>query len=112
MVKGQRDMAVKLLSSVGVWGILGAVFLPIYKDGSELWVSGLMVVVAVVAMAAAFKLVGIEYPEASSKKSTSPGESMNPVVMAGAAAVLADEESAGSTSSGMSSDAGSGSSSE
>ena len=112
MVIEQRELAVKMLSSVGVWGILGAVFLPIYKADSAWWISVLMFVIAIVAMGVAFKLVGIEYPEKPHKKSAKSGEGMNPVVMMGAAVVVADGESTGSTSSGTFSDSGSGSGSD
>ena len=112
MVKAQRELAVKMLSSVGVWGIVGAIFLPIYKADSALWISVLMAVVAIVAMGVAFKLVGIEYPEKPHKKSAKSGEGMSPVVMTGAAVVVADGEPKGSTSGGISSDSGSGSSSD
>ena len=112
MVKSQRDMAVRMLSTGSVWGIIGAIFLPIYKEDSPLWISVLMAVVAIVAMGIAFKLVGIEYPEKPHKKPAKSDEGMNPVVMTGAAVVVADGESTGSTSGGMSSESGSGSSSD
>ena len=111
MVKAQRELAVKMLSFVGVWGIIGAIFLPIYKADSALWISVLMFVVAIVAMGAAFKLVGIEYPEKPHKKSAKSDEDLNPVVMTGAAVVVADEASTGSGSSDRSSGSESGPSS-
>ena len=47
----------------------------------------------------AFKLMGIEYPEKPSKKSTSSDDGMNPVVMTGAVMALADEDGPSSDSS-------------
>ena len=50
MVKSQRDITVKMLSTASVWGIISAIFLPIYKEDSPLWISGLMAVAAIVAL--------------------------------------------------------------
>jgi len=111
MVKSQRDMAARMLSTASVWGLIGAVFLPIYKEDSPLWISVVMAVAAIVAIAVAFKLMGKEYPEKPSTESASSGDGMNPVILTGAAMALADDDVTDSVSSAKSSDSTSSSSS-